>query len=242
VTQVPGALSGLDDPFLLHHVAPDAVRRAWRRGRAAVVEMERPVAEGIRVMTAGVGPAADLGPLLVEVAAEADLPWRLIVDEDAAASLPPAWRPAEPRSWHWMLARTAPDRVAGEDAVAVVTDPAAVDAVLDVAMPETHARPGTAGIECWLGVRASDGVLAGVGAVARQPDGTGNLRGIAVLPSYGGRGLGTALSAALTRRALAGASGVATLGVYVDNAPAIAVYTRLGYATRHTFFSGQLAG
>ncbi|MCH1866261.1 GNAT family N-acetyltransferase [Nocardioides sp. CFH 31398] len=242
MTQVPAALAGLDDPFLLHHVAPDAVRRAWRRGEAAVVEMERPVAEGVRVMTAGVGPTADLGPLLVEVAAEADRPWRLIVDEDAAASLPPAWRPSEPRSWHWMLTRTPPAPVVGEDAVTEVEDAAEIDGVLDAAMPETHARPGTVGIECWLGVRAADGVLAGVGAVARQPDGTGNLRGIAVLPSYGGRGLGTALSAALTRRALAGASGVATLGVYVDNAPAIAVYARLGFATRHTFYSGQLAG
>ncbi|WP_299050698.1 GNAT family N-acetyltransferase [uncultured Nocardioides sp.] len=235
-------LDGLTDPFLLHHVAPDAVRRVWRRGDAAVVEMERAVADGVRVMTAGVGPAADLDPLLAEVAGTADRPWRLFVDETSAGALPPAWRPAEPHSWHWMLTRQAPAAVAGEDAVEVVDDAAAVTAVLDVAMPETHARPGTPGLECWLGVRDADGTLAGVGAVARQPDGTGNLRGIAVLPSYGGQGLGTALSAALTRRALAGASGVATLGVYVDNAAALRVYTRLGYATRHTFYSGQLAG
>ncbi|GAA1926763.1 hypothetical protein GCM10009737_30780 [Nocardioides lentus] len=242
-------LEGLTDPFWRHHVAPGAVRRAWRRGEAAVVEMDRPMADGVRVLTAGVGPAADLDPLIAEVADEAERPWRLILDEASAGALPPAWRPAEPRSWHWMLTTQAPPAPPAPppavEEVDLASDSgqgaAAVDAVLDAAMPETHARPGTAGIECWLGVRGADGVLAGVGALARQPDGTGNLRGIAVLPSYGGQGLGTALSAALTRRALAGASGVATLGVYVDNAPALAVYDRLGFRTRHTFYSGRLA-
>jgi len=246
-------LDGLTDPFWRHHVAPGAVRRAWRRGEAAVVEMDRPMADGVRVLTVGVGPVADLDPLVAEVAEEAERPWRLILEEASAGALPPSWRPAEPRSWHWMLTTqappappapsppSAPRHVVEEVDLAADEGAAGVDAVLDAAMPETHARPGTAGIECWLGVRAADGVLAGVGALARQPDGTGNLRGIAVLPSYAGRGLGTSLSAALTRRALTGASGVATLGVYVDNAPALAVYDRLGFTTRHTFFSGQLA-
>jgi ribosomal protein S18 acetylase RimI-like enzyme len=34
-------------------------------------------------------------------------------------------------------------------------------------------------------------------------------------------------------------TGVATLGVYVDNDPALAVYRRLGYRTVHTFVSGR---
>ncbi len=48
------------------------------------------------------------------------------------------------------------------------------------------------------------------------------------------------LSAALTLRALDGGSGVATLGVYADNLPAVAVYRRLGYDVLHTFASGPI--
>ena len=102
-------------------------------------------------------------------------------------------------------------------------------------------HPGMPDIECWLGVR-SEGRLVGVGAVARQADGTGHLRAVTVLPSLRGQGLGTGLSAALTARALAGRSGVATLGVYVDNDTAVALYRRLGYAVVHTFVSGPVSG
>jgi ribosomal protein S18 acetylase RimI-like enzyme len=59
-----------------------------------------------------------------------------------------------------------------------------------------------------------------------------------VLPTHAGRGLGRSVSAALTLRALSSGPGVATLGVYVTNAPAIAIYRRLRYAVVNTFVSG----
>ena len=61
-----------------------------------------------------------------------------------------------------------------------------------------------------------------------------------MLPAVRGRRLGTTLSAALTRHALQHGSGVATLGVYVDNLPAVRIYERLGYRVVHTFTSGQV--
>ena len=57
-------------------------------------------------------------------------------------------------------------------------------------------------------------------------------------PAAAGQGLGTSVSAALTRRALA-VCGTATLGVYVDNAPALAVYDRLGFRTHVSFRSAK---
>ena len=56
---------------------------------------------------------------------------------------------------------------------------------------------------------------------------------MSVLPSHTGRGLGRSVSAALTLRALAGRSGVSTLGVYVSNASAVAIHRRLGDSVAH---------
>ena len=124
-----------------------------------------------------------------------------------------------------------------EPTVVEVTDAALIDGLLDVANPGSFARPGSRGVECWLGVPGPEGLLA-VGALYRDPSGAGHLRSVTTHPSAAGRGLGTAVSAALTRRALA-VCGSATLGVYVDNAPALAVYDRLGFRTHVTFRSAR---
>ena len=150
--------------------------------------------------------------------------------------LPEAWRYPTEGHWHWMLTETAPPRHPREPEVVEVTDPAAIDALLDVANPHSFARPGSRGVERWLGVPGPDGLLA-VGALYRDPSGAGHLRSVTTHPAAAGQGLGTAVSAALTRVALT--RGAATLGVYVDNAPALAVYARLGFRTHVTFRSGR---
>jgi ribosomal protein S18 acetylase RimI-like enzyme len=196
----------------------------------------RPDATG-PVFTA-LGRASSLGPLMAEVAYEAPPPYRVTVVHHAASRLPVKWRHRDPHRWHWMLTRRLPPepRVPVEEVHAADE----VEALLDVAQPDAHARPGTPGIESWLGVRERDTLVA-VGALLRQPDGTGHLRAVSVHPDRRGRGIGRGVSAALTTRALAGRSGVATLGVYTDNAPALATYTGLGYATVHTFVSGPVS-
>jgi ribosomal protein S18 acetylase RimI-like enzyme len=80
-----------------------------------------------------------------------------------------------------------------------------------------------------------------VGALVRQGDGTGHLRGITTLAAHRGRGLGAAVTAALTTRALAAGSGLATLGVYTDNEVAVRLYRRLNYEVVHTFVAGPTA-
>ncbi|NYD40759.1 GNAT family N-acetyltransferase [Nocardioides panaciterrulae] len=243
-------------PFVRHQVDPAATDRAWVSGRAVVVQNHRgrpgEVLSG-PVLTC-LGPPEDLVPLMAALAEAGVRPGRLSVEDPSYDGVPAAWSFTRQGHWHWMLSdRPVVGPVVGPGAGPVVgpgggptvrveeaDDPAEVDAVLDVANPGSFARPGTPGIECWLGIREA-GRLVAVGALRREADGTGHLRGVSVLPSHTGRGLGGALSAALTRRAQAGASGVATLGVYVDNLPALAIYRRLGYVVEHTFSSGPLA-
>ena len=232
----------VEDPFVRHHMDPQHTRRAWVLGRAVVVDGTRARPRDVPagpVFTC-LGPVDDLAELMGRVAAEVPAPWRLSVEVAAYDAVPDEWRQRSHHRWHWMTTEVAPDPVPSAE---VLVDTAEIDAVLDVANPDSFARPGpTASMPGWAFAPAGGGDLVGVGAVLRMSDRTGHLRGVSVLPSERGRGLGTALSAALTARALVGGSGVATLGVYVDNAPAMAIYTGLGYSIAHTFASGPVRG
>lgn len=182
------------------------------------------------------GPPADLARLAAAAAPLVEAPGRLSVEAASYDVLPAAWRLPTEGHWHWMHTRDAPAPQPREDEVVEVTDHAAIDALLDVANPHSFARPGARGVERWLGVPGPEGLLA-VGALYRDPSGAGHLRSVTTHPAAAGRGLGTAVSAALTRAALE--LGPATLGVYVDNVPALAVYARLGFRTAVTFRSGR---
>ena len=100
--------------------------------------------------------------------------------------------------------------------------------------------PGADGIDAWLGIRAA-GELVAVGAVLRMADRhRASARGVGAAGRCAGAGWGRRSRRALTARALASGSGVASLGVYVDNPGAVAIYDGLGYAVAHTFASGAV--
>jgi ribosomal protein S18 acetylase RimI-like enzyme len=230
------------DPFVLHHVDPATCRRVWVLGDAVVLDAPRgrpgENAEG-RMYTC-LGPVAELNALTAHVAAVAEPPWRVRAEASPGLRLPDGWGAPDPHLWHWMVTGETPGADGAHWPVEAVADAAEVDAVLDVANSDAFARPGAPGVELWLGVRRA-GRLAAVGALQRMADRTLHLRGVAVLPDERGRRLGTTLSAALTRHALRHGSGVATLGVYVDNLPAVRIYEQLGYRAVHTFSSGVVA-
>ncbi|WP_211357241.1 GNAT family N-acetyltransferase [Nocardioides rubriscoriae] len=239
-----GLVAASRDPFVHHHLDLAHVHRAWVDGPAAVVAhsvgwSDAPTdAEALLCL----GPRAELDALIGAVAPSAPRPWRVVVEAASLPALPAAWEPTRPRRWHWMTTRSAPARSTARPGVTVAeVPPEEVDAVLDEANPGSFARSGTPGLERWLGVRADDGRLVAVGALLRQHDGTGHLRGIATLAAHRGRGLGEAVTAALTTRALAAGPGLATLGVYTDNDVAVGLYRRLGYEVVHTFVAGVTA-
>lgn len=232
------------DPFVRHQVDRRTVERAWARGAAVVVQGGRHRSRNTQpgpVLTC-LGPRDDLGPLLRDVDQALDArPGRVTVERDACPAMPPGWSFRHVRTWDWLWTCTRPDG-SPRHAVEDLSEPhhaAAVDAVLDAANADSFARPGAPGVETWLGVRLA-GRLVGLGALERMADGTGHLRGVSVLADARGNGVGSAVSHALTAHALASGSGVATLGCYADNEPALAIYHRLGYRTAHRFYSGAV--
>ena len=233
-------VQAMTDPFVRHQINPPGVQRVWRLGDAVVVQGGRPHrTTPLGPVLTGLGPADELMPLMAEVDRALDQrPGRLTVEHAARDGLPRRWRFPAMRTWSWMFTTNRPT-TSLRHPVEEATGAGEIHAVLDVAMPSSHARPHGPGIETWLGVR-HDGRLVGVGALERMPDGTGHLRGISVLPEARGHGIGGSISHALTLRALDGRSGVATLGVYSDNESAIGLYEQLGFTERHRFCSGGL--
>ncbi|QBR93592.1 GNAT family N-acetyltransferase [Nocardioides euryhalodurans] len=228
-----------DLPFVRHQVDPGLLVGAWQGADgAALVLAGRHLDEGPRLVATALGAPEPLAPLLAYAAASQPLPARLLIAAGSEAAVPAAWSWSPGRRWHWMLTRAQPQP--SDPRVVEVDDPDEITALLDREAPGSFARPGTPGIEAWLGVRVA-GRLDAVGAVLRQPDGTGHLRGVTVAATARGRGLGRLVSTALTARALAG-PGVASLGVYVDNAPALRIYRGLGYEVAHTLIGGPLSG
>jgi ribosomal protein S18 acetylase RimI-like enzyme len=228
-----------EHPFVRHQVDPADTPLVLALGDALVIDGNRNrtgPSDGTPSLWC-LGPASDLARLAAQAADLVDEPGRVSVEAAAYDVLPAAWRLPVSGHWHWMLTHDAPPPHPLEPTVVEVTDAALIDGLLDVANPGSFARPGSRGVECWLGVPGGDGLLA-VGALYRDPSGAGHLRSVTTHPSAAGRGLGTAVSAALTRRAL-GVCGTATLGVYVDNVPALTVYARLGFRTEVTFRSGH---
>lgn len=239
VREVSGAelLAAYDDPFVQHQTDPDAVVRAFVHGPAAVIESRSHMPGAVGTVLMALGPPDALGELAAEAAEVIGAPGRISVPVGSFDALPATWRPSRSKQWHWMATRTRPPYPAVM--LEQLDDADEVNALLDAFAPDAHARPGSPRIEVWLGFRV-DGELLAVGALARQHDGTGHLRAVTVDPRVRGCGVGRELSAMLTLLALHRGSGVATLGVYVDNLPAVAVYRRLRYDVVHTFVSGPV--
>jgi len=87
----------------------------------------------------------------------------------------------------------------------------------------------------WWGWRDDSGTLLGTaGATRLGAGGPVRLGGIATHPDARRRGIASALTAAVTRDALASGAPWVSLAIRADNDPARAVYERLGYLTRAT--------
>lgn len=251
---VAALFAACDAPLLHRQVAPSSVTRAWvADDRRSAVWLARGTTTGAGTTVAtAVGDPAALGPLLDRAAREVAPPARLTVERAAADVVPQAWARSSTWSWHWMSveratarAGTAPGQVepSGPAAASVVLTPSEhgeVEQLLAAGNPGSFARTDTPGVLAWHGVRhPASGSLVATGCLVDQPDGSALLRGVTTHPAHRGLGLGRQVSASLTRAALRRAP-VAALGVYTDNAPALAVYAGLGYEVVHTFVSGQV--
>jgi ribosomal protein S18 acetylase RimI-like enzyme len=129
--------------------------------------------------------------------------------------------------WDYLVTRAAPPQ--DDTVTAVPLDPVhdpAVNALLDVAFPLSMARPGDGKVRRWYGVRENGDLIAT--AADRSRGGVGYIAGVAVHPAHRRRGLGSAVTAVLTRVLLDEFAAVA-LGVMADAADTRRIYERLGY-------------
>lgn len=145
--------------------------------------------------------------------------------------------------WDWMWTTRAPGPVPGEERVRPV-DAGARDeltAFLAEHSPRTHGQPFARPGQLWVTVRDDAGRLLACGGSEPSAAGIPTLAGIAVHAGHRRAGLGAAVTAHLTRQAVA-ATGACTLGMFADNDAARRVYRRLGFTTGMRWRSRWLEG
>jgi ribosomal protein S18 acetylase RimI-like enzyme len=220
--------------------------RAWACGHAVAVAS--PALSGRDRLILRDRSAADRSPDALALAATAAHELapghRIMADRRVADGLLAAI-PSLSRVNHigWMLATAPPPDRPGRPGVGWLGpgDDDAVARLIEAAYPRSHAKPGRRGVLRWAGVRdpVLAGELAACTAEAWSAPGVGFVAGVASRADRRRAGAGEAAVAFVTR-ALVGAEGRAALMVDVDNAPAIALYRKLGYAWRE--LTGMVSG
>jgi hypothetical protein len=192
------------------------------------------------------GPAADAGTLVAAMLDEGliDLwgPRGVTVQRAAFGAVASILPFGDGDDWEWMYAVSAPPPAAAESQLIPLShnDLRDIQELLAKANPRTDARPFAFPDQQWVGARDATGRLVACGVSEPNVAGWPILSGITVHPSARGTGLGLAVTAYLTRTAVA-AQGVCTLGMYSHNDVARRVYHGLGYSGDHLWSSRRLA-
>lgn len=169
--------------------------------------------------------------------------WTAGGDPDELQQLIKEWEPAElsvPQTsglpegyrrgwgWGWHALWSPPAEQPGEDRVGWLDDddPELVDLVAR-AFPDAETPPGDPRVSRWFGGR-QDGRLVACAAELRMGPAVALLSSLTVDPSARRSGWGAAVTAWFARDRFAGGAHVVGLGTYLGNAPARALYGRLG--------------
>ena len=142
--------------------------------------------------------------------------------------------------WEWMSTTTSP--TVGHAGLVELDDSSRGELIdfLTEHNPRTDGQPFARPGQRWVGARDDAGRLLGIGCCEPEHSGAPVLAGITVAPDARGRGHGRAITAELTRGAVA-THGWSTLGMYSDNDVARGVYLGLGYRIGARWASGRLA-
>jgi ribosomal protein S18 acetylase RimI-like enzyme len=179
--------------------------------------------------------AALIGDLLQELP-----PRQRVTLPRGTVPLLPAWVSVAGTDWDFRWRAEPPPPQPGEELVVPDVDHAAVQALLDVSSPRASVLPGDEAARRWYGVPDADGRLVACTADTSSATAVGHLSAIAVDPAARGRGLGRAVTAAVTRALFDEGCDVVTLGMYADNTAGRALYDALGFRDDHRFTSGPL--
>ena len=184
------------------------------------------------------GEPAAVGALIGELVPELPPRQRVTLPRGTPACLP-AWVGVDGTDWDFRYLLEAPPVQPGEELVGPVDELDDVSALLAASSPRASALPGDSKVARWVGVR-DGGRLVACAADTSSTTGVGHLSSIAVHPDARGRGLGSALTAGLTRLLFEEGCDLVTLGMYADNVAGRAMYDGLGYRDEHPFTSGPL--
>ena len=226
------------DPFVRYDVG-SAFAGGWSVPGAVAFVRRTP---SRRTALALLGEERGVDALLACVASD---PGRLAAEGITVVSVPQPlealvhkhFRVGPGSDWEWFWTDQAPAPLPAERALVTLdnaADAAELGSFLADVSPTASARPGDAGNQLWVGARDDGGALVACGALQRTAAGSPHLASIAVRPDRRGEGLGAAVTAWLTRHALA-SGGVCTLGMYSHNDIARRLYLRLGYRGDHTW-------
>jgi GNAT superfamily N-acetyltransferase len=210
------------------------------RGRAWVGEDGRALAvAGAGISTrdriAVRGSAAATVPLVDEVMREVGPTYRPLGDRDLIGAIVDGVPElVKGKLFGWM--ESEPGMVVPEPAgnrVRWLTDADEADAalLLESVNPDSNAKPGVPGVECWAGIRDDEGRLVALAALAWSAPTVGLITGVAVHAGVQGRGLGRAVCAFILAAALA-RHGNAALMVDHGNDAAERLYRKLGMGHR----------
>ena len=223
------------DPFARGSLRRPVARGWCVEGAAAWVGID--LHEHVPYLSA-LGPPQAVGALLGEIVPELVHKQRVTLPRGTGAWLP-AWVGLQGTDWDFRSLAAPPPVQPGEEHVVPVEDDAEVAALLAASSATASAQPGDARVARWVGVR-DGGRLIACAADTTSATGVGHLSSIAVDPFARGRGLGRAVTAALTRRLFEDGCDIVTLGMYADNAAGRALYDALGFTDDHRFTSGPL--
>jgi GNAT superfamily N-acetyltransferase len=171
-------------------------------------------AEGVASLLAAHGRGVELRPLL-------ERPLAL----EVASLMPTPWLEDKPFGW---MDRSGTLDLPAE--AAWLGTPDGVEPLLREANPGSWAWPGEKGVRRWAGVHEG-GELVATAAEAWSSTDVGFMMGVAVRPSHTNQGLGQRVCQFVASSLLT-LYGTCALFVENHNAPAIAVYRKLGFAYR----------
>lgn len=171
-------------------------------------------AEGVASLLAAHGRGVDLRPLLSQSLAH-----------EVASLMPTPWVQDKPFGW---MDRSGTLELPAEASWLPAAD--GVTPLLHAALPGSWAWPGEPGIRRWAGVHVDDALVATAAEAWSSVD-VGFMMAVAVHPSHAGQGLGQRVCQ-FVASSLLSLYGTCALFVDSSNAPAIALYRKLGFGYR----------